>query len=48
MWLDRKTGRIDLTNRSVKVEDLDPKLAEEYLGARGLGTRSYATRLNLE
>ena len=37
-WIG-KLARIDLTNRSVKVEDLDPKLAEEYLGARGLGTK---------
>ncbi|MGE5587843.1 MAG: aldehyde ferredoxin oxidoreductase family protein [Clostridia bacterium] len=34
-----KTLRVDLSARSVSVEGLCPELAENYLGARGLGTR---------
>ncbi|HHX27197.1 MAG TPA: aldehyde ferredoxin oxidoreductase family protein [Firmicutes bacterium] len=37
-WIG-KLARIDLTKKSVVVEDLDPKMAEEYIGARGLGTK---------
>ena len=37
-WIG-KLARINLTKRSVVVEDLDPKMAEEYIGARGLGTK---------
>ena len=31
--------RVNLTTRTVKKEPLDPKLAKEYIGARGLGTK---------
>ncbi len=31
--------RVNLTTRTVKKEPLDPKLAKQYIGARGLGTK---------
>jgi len=31
--------RVNLTNRTVKKEPLDPALAKQYIGARGLGTK---------
>ncbi|HWT80458.1 MAG TPA: aldehyde ferredoxin oxidoreductase N-terminal domain-containing protein, partial [Candidatus Methylomirabilis sp.] len=31
--------RVNLTNRTVKKEPLDPTLAKQYIGARGLGTK---------
>jgi aldehyde:ferredoxin oxidoreductase len=31
--------RVNLTNRTIKKEPLDPALAKQYIGARGLGTK---------
>jgi len=31
--------RVNLTNRTVTKEPLDPVLAKQYIGARGLGTK---------
>ncbi|MGL5694395.1 MAG: aldehyde ferredoxin oxidoreductase family protein, partial [Peptostreptococcaceae bacterium] len=36
-----KVLRINLTNSEVKVEDLNLKLAQKYIGARGLGVKTY-------
>ncbi len=33
--------RIDLTNQNVKEEKLDPKIAEDYIGARGLAVKYF-------
>ena len=31
--------RVNLTSRTVKKEPLDPALAKQHIGARGLGTK---------
>jgi len=36
---------VDLTERRVRVEPLDPRLAADYVGGRGLGTRILYDRL---
>ena len=36
--------RVNLTNRTVSKEPLEPGLAKQYIGARGLGRRSCTTR----
>ncbi len=33
-----KILRVNLTKRALRVEDLDPKVAKDYIGGRGLGT----------
>jgi len=35
--------RVNLTNRTVKKEPLDPALAKQYIGARAWGPRSCTT-----
>ena len=37
-WMG-KVLRVDLTRKSVSLEDLDPRVAEAYVGGRGLGIR---------
>ena len=37
-WMG-KIIRVNLTNGKVSVEDLDPKLARDYIGGRGLGSK---------
>ena len=37
-WIG-KYLRVNLTTRKITTEVLDPRLARDYIGARGLGTR---------
>jgi len=41
-----KILRVNLTDGSWRHEDLDPLLAEDYLGARGLGTRLFCSEVD--
>jgi len=34
-----KLLRVDLTRGTWAVEDIDPQLARDYIGGRGLGTK---------
>ena len=36
-----KVLRINLTTKEVKKEDLNLELAQKYIGARGLGVKTY-------
>ena len=36
-----KILRINLTDRTVKVEDLDLEMAKKFIGGRGLGTKIF-------
>ncbi|HHW15351.1 MAG TPA: aldehyde ferredoxin oxidoreductase family protein [Firmicutes bacterium] len=44
-WIG-KLARVDLTGRTVKIEDLDPVVAREYVGARGLGTKLFCDEVD--
>ncbi|NMA14668.1 MAG: aldehyde ferredoxin oxidoreductase, partial [Clostridia bacterium] len=41
-----KILRINLSEKSVGVEDLNPKLAQDYIGARGLGAKIFADEVD--
>jgi len=43
-----KILRIDLSNKSYKVEDLDLNLAKKFIGGRGLGTKLYMDEVSPE
>lgn len=44
-WIG-KIGRVDLTSGRVTVEDLDPVVARDYVGARGLGTKLFCDEVD--
>ncbi|MGE5553421.1 MAG: aldehyde ferredoxin oxidoreductase family protein [Betaproteobacteria bacterium] len=44
-WMG-KIGRVDLTSGRVTVEDLDPVVARDYVGARGLGTKLFCDEVD--
>ncbi len=38
-YMGGKVLRVNLTDRTIKVEPLDLEVAQKYLGARGLGVK---------
>ncbi len=41
-----KLIRVNLTEGSCKVEEIDPKLARDYIGGRGLGTKMFCDEVD--